>query len=459
MRFLTALLLFAPALAFSQGIHFEDGDWKGVLAKAKKENKLVYVDVYTTWCGPCKVLAATIFPQKEAGDVYNAHFVNYRIDAEKGEGIALAEKYGVNGFPTHLFINPKTEAVVYRPMGVPQTVAGFNEYAKTALAERADPMTWEIYTAEFKKGKKSPQFLKAYLQKAERLDKPNDAILNAYVATLPAKDIPDSTLYFLADQTKTIWNNAVPVLEVHRSRLAARDSGENFYSYEGLSERWLYASYEAALAEKSETKLKTLEAFIRKNIPEEDQIGQTFFYRKKFYENIGNKAKLRSAETEEATLLAAKTLSDFAVGDEKVRKSISKQLRYQLTANPLPEGADTDSFIAAGMARNAGALRSVNAASTLNNLAWKTYKNPAATAADLAQALSWSAKALEFSGLYPQFWAAHADTHASLLYRTGKKTEAIVLEEKALDILEAAGEKKEAAEYRETLQKMKEGSY
>ncbi len=459
MRFLTALLLLAPTLAFSQGIHFEDGDWKTVLAKAKKESRLVYVDVYTTWCGPCKVLAATIFPQKEAGDVYNARFINYRIDAEKGEGIALAKKYKVNGFPTHLFIDPKTEAVIYRPMGAPQTVAGFNEYAETALAEKADPMTWEVYTRDFKAGKRDPQFLKAYLIKAERLEQPNDAILDAYLATLDTKALPDSTLYFIADQTKTIWNNAVPVLYAYRERLDARDTGENYDSYQGLSERWLYPSYEVMLAEKNEGKLARLEDFIRKNIPEEDQIGQTFFYRKRFYENTRNKAKQRAAETEEANLYAEMKLADFAAGDAKVRKSLDGQIRYQLAAQELPAGADLDTIVARNIARNAGALRSVRAAETLNSLAWKIYEDKKATPADLAQALKWSAKAMEFTSPHPAQWAANADTHASLLYRTGKKSDAVALEEKAVEALKTAGEKDEAASYTKTLQKMKAGTY
>src|SRR5690349_25138928 len=114
-HFFLCLLAVAVAFtAFGEGINFENGDWNSVVAKAKKEPKLIYVDVYTTWCGPCKILEKQIFPLKEAGDKYNKSFVNHRIGAEKGEGIELAKKYEVSGYPTHLFIDPVNGAVVYR---------------------------------------------------------------------------------------------------------------------------------------------------------------------------------------------------------------------------------------------------------------------------------------------------------------------------------------------------------
>ena len=90
------LLLIIPALlfsmlGFSQGIEFEHGTWKEVLAKAQQTNKPIFVDVYTTWCGPCKMMDKDIFPLETVGKAYNAGFVCYHLDAEKGEGIEVAK--------------------------------------------------------------------------------------------------------------------------------------------------------------------------------------------------------------------------------------------------------------------------------------------------------------------------------------------------------------------------------
>lgn len=71
----------------AQGIQFREGSWKEILEIAKKENKLVFVDNYTSWCGPCKKMVSEIFPLKEVGDFYNANFICYKLDCEKGDGV------------------------------------------------------------------------------------------------------------------------------------------------------------------------------------------------------------------------------------------------------------------------------------------------------------------------------------------------------------------------------------
>lgn len=49
------------------GIQFFEGSYAVALAKAKAENKLLFVDIYASWCGPCKRLKATTFRDPEVG--------------------------------------------------------------------------------------------------------------------------------------------------------------------------------------------------------------------------------------------------------------------------------------------------------------------------------------------------------------------------------------------------------
>ena len=146
--------LFMAAIAFGQGIKFEDGNFKSLLAKAKKENKLIFVDAYAVWCGPCKLMVKNIFPLKAVGDHYNARFINAKIDMEKGEGIDLAKKYNVKAFPTYLFINGDGEEV-HRTLGYVEE-ADFIQFAKDA----EDPnKTLTALKKKFENGEKDPAFL------------------------------------------------------------------------------------------------------------------------------------------------------------------------------------------------------------------------------------------------------------------------------------------------------------
>lgn len=112
LKQLFALLLFLPAGILAQdGISFQNQNWKSLLAAAKKQNKLIFVDAYATWCGPCKSMAKEIFPLKEVGSFFNQNFINAKIDMEKGEGVNLAQEYEVTAYPTYLFINGNGELV------------------------------------------------------------------------------------------------------------------------------------------------------------------------------------------------------------------------------------------------------------------------------------------------------------------------------------------------------------
>ena len=97
---------FIGMFVFAQGVDFQKLSLDKAIEKAKKEKKLVFVDCYTTWCGPCKMMTEQVFPQKEVGSYMNDKFICLKIDMEKGEGPALGNKYGVEAFPTFLIINP-----------------------------------------------------------------------------------------------------------------------------------------------------------------------------------------------------------------------------------------------------------------------------------------------------------------------------------------------------------------
>jgi thioredoxin 1 len=88
------------------GIKFSEGNWAAILKRAKAEKKVVFLDAYTTWCGPCKLLQKNVFTKPEVGALFNQKFINVKIDMESGEGPKLARKYPLEGYPTLFFIDP-----------------------------------------------------------------------------------------------------------------------------------------------------------------------------------------------------------------------------------------------------------------------------------------------------------------------------------------------------------------
>jgi thioredoxin 1 len=94
-----------------EGIQFHNGTWEEALQLAKKENKLIFLDIYATWCGPCKKLKANTFSNTEVGSYYNQNFLNVAFDGEQGDGAMLMQKYGLRSFPSLLFIDGNGKVV------------------------------------------------------------------------------------------------------------------------------------------------------------------------------------------------------------------------------------------------------------------------------------------------------------------------------------------------------------
>lgn len=112
------------------GISFIEQDWDKALKQAKAQNKLVFLDIYATWCGPCKMLKKNTFTDKKVGDFFNNNFVNVSVDGEKGVGPQLAQKYGITAYPSLIVTNADGKPVLYT-MGYidPATLLSFADAA------------------------------------------------------------------------------------------------------------------------------------------------------------------------------------------------------------------------------------------------------------------------------------------------------------------------------------------
>ena len=190
---LIVTVLFSTSV-FSQGMNFFQGSYKQVIEEAKKQNKIIFIDFYTKWCGPCRVMAKKIFPLPEVGKFYNENFICYKVDAEVGEGPELKKKYNVKYYPTFLFVDAKGK-VVHKGSSVGSgDKKGFIRLGKLVLGD--DVKDWAWYQAEYKKGNRSVEFLKKYFK--ERL---------AVTHKIPSED--DMFLLYQAYTENERWGEEV----------------------------------------------------------------------------------------------------------------------------------------------------------------------------------------------------------------------------------------------------------
>lgn len=175
--FLFLSLTFAlPLWAGDEGIVFFEGTLAEAQEKAAQERKLIFMDAYTSWCGPCKQMSKNVFTAPEVGAFFNKHFINIKVDMEKGEGPRLAGRYRVNSYPTLLFLDEKGE-VVHAAKGS-RPADQFLGLGQTALRKNDKS---DEYAKQYEAGDRSPELLRAYAYALLNGGKPSAKIANEYV--------------------------------------------------------------------------------------------------------------------------------------------------------------------------------------------------------------------------------------------------------------------------------------
>jgi thioredoxin 1 len=117
-----------------KGIQFVEPNWAKALQEAKKQKKMIFIDAYTTWCGPCRMLKQNTFTDKAVGEFFNKNFINIALDMENGDGIAFAEKYQIVAYPTLLIIDADQKSTSVTEGYMPP--AQLLEFGKSVLAQK-----------------------------------------------------------------------------------------------------------------------------------------------------------------------------------------------------------------------------------------------------------------------------------------------------------------------------------
>ena len=202
------IVLFTSLLSttlFSQGIAFEQGTFTEALEKAKKEDKILFMDAYTEWCGPCKMMSKDVFPQKEVGDFFNEHFVSIKIDMEQGEGIGLRETYDVNSFPTLLFIDASGKEIhkLIGGMYAEDLIKG----AKNVV----DPnKRLPALTERYNRGDRSFDFMRNYIEVlyGAREEKKAEQVAMEFVSNTPITKFDDKDMFQILALSKIKYGSS-----------------------------------------------------------------------------------------------------------------------------------------------------------------------------------------------------------------------------------------------------------
>jgi thioredoxin-like negative regulator of GroEL len=205
---LTIICILTTISIVAQGIQFEQGTWAQVIAKAKATRKPIFVDAYTTWCAPCKRMAKEVFTLQSVGNYFNATFINYQMDMEKGEGIGFAKQWEVNAFPTLLYFDSDGK-LSFKAIGA-KDENNLLSQAKLALNPEYQLAN---YKKEYEEGGRTIDDLTRYVNKLREGGTYQTAaqVVTDYINAIPAKQRVSAAVWQLI--SRYIYDYKSPLFE------------------------------------------------------------------------------------------------------------------------------------------------------------------------------------------------------------------------------------------------------
>lgn len=374
MRYLILALCLSLGLQ-AEKIEFRDLSFKEGLAAAAAEGKPVFIDCYTTWCGPCKWMTANIFTEASVAKYYNENYVCLKIDMEKGEGVDIAKKYGIRAYPTLLYLDDKGERLL------------------VSVGANRDPQSYIDNGEQAKDPKRNLPYL------AENVEEQfgNEEFMHDYFKTMSAANMLPAGMVdrYFEQFAPDEWFKDI-----------------NWEILQGSVDDVNSETYRAVLAHADQL------------IEAQGEQGASFIERTTFYglANMLYRARSEEAKAKYQESKNAIFALDFP-GAEKVRFQLDL-LGFQMEENFEEYAA---------LARENVQKYYWDNADELNNISWTFYekvKDPEA----LRDALYWAERAVELNEAHHIL-----DTYAHLLKVNNQPEKALEMELKALEIAQGEG--------------------
>jgi thiol-disulfide isomerase/thioredoxin len=374
MKYLALSLLFSFGLSASK-IEFRNLTLAEGFTAAKEEGKPVFIDCFTTWCGPCKWMSANIFTDEAVAEYYNDNYICLKIDMEKGEGIDIAKNYSIRAYPTLLYLDDSGETLLVS-VGAnrePQSYIDNGNRAKDP--ENNIPYFLGKKNSQFE----NPAFMSSYFSLMSEANMLDTKEVDRYFSTLEFEQWLIEINWRILMEATLGFDNVTFQTMLNNSNVIKEEKGEEALTF--ISDR-LY-----------------------------QDLGQQFYGAtdeegKKNY--LENKTKLEAGDYLDKGLVL-----------------------FRLSLLEHQKSKDWDNW---GETAMTGVKKYYwNDANALNNAAWTAFENVKDEMV-LPSAVRWAQRAVELSEQHHII-----DTYAHLLAATGQKESALEQELRAFNLAQAEG--------------------
>ncbi|MBO0952272.1 thioredoxin family protein [Fibrella forsythiae] len=424
-------ITFGACMNRPASVQFFSGSWKELLTEARKQNKPIFVEVHTVWCGPCRQMEKQAFPNSEVAAAFNAKFINYQIDMEQGEGPMLRKEYAIMAVPTLLYFSPDG-ILIHRSKGY-DDIAGLLADADEAIKAAKAPSKLSELEAKYASGRRDTPFLRTYLIQRAETGQPHPEALATYLSQIPQTDWSSAeTIVLIAKHNQVASSSSFEWLLAYGSGLKGDDKATANTRWTIIKEadRILQTESIQATTAADLDRLVNLKRRIN-HISSDGKMtadNDAFLInqlRMEFYERTRNQAGYRTL-----ALAVGKRFMAMSVDSLRALDAYSAE-QAKIPAKPGVTTQSQQGFYSGHVA---------NELHKLTTAYLSVMTNPS----DLEQALAWSERATLLLPAWP-----FLDAQTRVLHRLGRKNEAIAKQQELIARVKATGEN--PADYEKTL--------
>ena len=408
-------------------------------------DKIVFIDFYTAWCGPCKRMDKEVLAEKSVSRLIDSTFILLKVDAEKGYGIALSKKYNVTSYPTYVFLNSNASPVYkingYMPKSDFLTQLGF------AISESKEKITIDELDSLYYKNKNNAPFLYQYLDRRTRLRLDNSDLLDSYISLLPETErstIENIQLITNNGDRKSKSLQIGPSLDVLISNSDKLRQVKNAYNLRFYIENAKQKTLKKAIELKSDSLLN----LVVKTTGSGDIFDNEFTVRLEYYSKINditsyaNTAFAFGKDSLDKYDIARMTAMDSSVLAEILNSEEYRNSKESELAEVRSEYKHTQS------------VRFVRLYNSMNDFLVKNTTNKNS----LSGIKKWAQLSLRICNLdktYFRFLYPHAlNTYAKIMYQLNEKQAAIASQQKAIFYGSKNEDDEDVVVYKSQLKKM-----
>lgn len=407
----------------AQGIQFET-NWEKAIEQAHIENKPLFVDVYATWCGPCKQMDKLVFSQTGIGEKFNSAFINIKIDGEQPIGKELVTKYGITAYPTYLFLTPTNE-ILQKVVGAMPPEKLLTE-ATTALSLARTYKPLHELEIAYKEGNREPRLLSDLLERKNTSEGRQPILLDEYLNVLPKNEFrTERVVTAISKNITSVESNAFSILVASLEQFQSMTSTQQHAVASGISTAKKLTFKKIVETNDRILLQKLIEVIHQTSYTREAAMAEEMQFRFDFAKITQDFNEFKRLALPQADYLMSKTNEELAFETQ----AAIKNFREDAQARNLSANSGQYQLVLSSLANGAEKATSYQ----LNDLAWG-YVRMATDENDLKVATTWAKHAIELEAS-----PANLDTYAHLKYRMNDKKGAIKTCKRAIKIAQKQG--------------------